>query len=147
MSSPRYYIASFTVFIKSSILIGFLIKLILENKEDGNLLSNSSVYPSPNAVKKLALTLLSIFLAASYSSKPFILGIFISRIRRSYFLLALNVESASKGSVNVTTSNPPSSKLIVKTEALSGSSSTTKIFLFFSLLTDVNSPPCLLCYL
>src|SRR5215208_1136220 len=130
------YIISFTFFTKSSILIGFLIKLTSENKGEDvrNLLPNSSVYPSPNAVKKQILTLLSIFLISSYSSKPFILGIFISRNRRSYFLPALKIESANRGSVNVSTSNPPSSKPIVKIEALSGSSSTTKIFLLFSSL-------------
>src|ERR687891_498163 len=107
-----------------------------QTEDDGNIFLNSSVYPSPYAVNKQTLTLLSIFFICSYNSKPFISGILISRIRRSYFLLLLSSkeDSANRGSINVSTSNPPSSKPIVNIEALSGSSSTTKIFLFFSLL-------------
>lgn len=69
----------------------------------------------------------------SYNSKPFISGILISRIRRSYLFPPLKEERAIKGSVNLSTSNPLSCKPKVKIEALSNSSSTTKILFSLSL--------------
>jgi hypothetical protein len=69
-------------------------------------------------------------------TKPFILGIRMSRTAKSY-TLALNLDNANTGSVNVLTSNDPiSSRISLKVITMSFSSSTTRI-LFFAIFDQV----------
>src|ERR671938_1038314 len=87
---------------------------------------------------KQTLALLSIFLIFSYNSNPFILGIRMSIIKRSYIVPGwlLYFEITSAGSLNVSTeANPFVSKTNLIENVISGSSSTTRILLIIFLLS------------
>src|ERR687885_2226618 len=96
------------------------------------------------AVIKQTLALLSIFLIFSYNSNPFILGIRMSIIKRSYVIPGwlLYFEITSTGSLNVSTeANLFSSKIFFKEKVISGSSSITKIFSIFMVFVMILSQP------
>src|SRR5919199_308569 len=98
------------------------------------------------ALIKQTLALLSIFLIFSYNSNPFILGIRMSIIKRSYIVSGclLYIEITSAGSLNVSTeANLFSSKTCFKEKVISGSSSITKIFSIFLLAVMILAVLCL----
>lgn len=96
MGSPRYLLISFA---SRTIDIGFFMKQ--SDRISGNSLRNCSLKFS-NAVKKHTLSCGSFINSFRQSSNPFICGISMSRSARSY-LPASNIESASSGFENVST--------------------------------------------
>ncbi len=130
---------AFTLETKSSTNTGFFMMGDAFSFNEGTTAFKSSIGISNADIKEI-LTLSSSFLISLYNSNQFIFGIFIS-ISAILYNPFLKDDSARSGSLKESTTNPLSSKTMLKHQVISGSSSTSRIlnwdhFIVFLLLCN-----------